>query len=28
QAGFAHSELWFQCFNFGSLIALKEGAVE
>jgi len=28
QAGFAHSELWFQCFNFGSLIALKEGAAE
>lgn len=25
QAGFAHSELWFQCFNFGSLIALKAG---
>ncbi|MGL4752723.1 MAG: carboxy-S-adenosyl-L-methionine synthase CmoA [Aeromonadaceae bacterium] len=22
-AGFAHSELWFQCFNFGSLIAIK-----
>ncbi|MFK3663505.1 carboxy-S-adenosyl-L-methionine synthase CmoA [Scandinavium sp. NPDC088450] len=27
-AGFAHSELWFQCFNFGSLIALKAGADE
>lgn len=26
QAGFLHSELWFQCFNFGSLIALKEEA--
>ena len=26
QAGFAHSELWFQCFNFGSLVALKGGA--
>ncbi|KMK17231.1 tRNA methyltransferase [Pluralibacter gergoviae] len=25
-AGFAHSELWFQCFNFGSLVALKAGA--
>lgn len=23
EAGFSHSELWFQCFNFGSLIALK-----
>lgn len=23
QAGFQHSELWFQCLNFGSLIALK-----
>ena len=23
QAGFAHAELWFQCFNFGSLVALK-----
>ncbi len=23
QAGFTHSELWFQCFNFGSLIALR-----
>jgi tRNA (cmo5U34)-methyltransferase len=22
-AGFEHSELWFQCFNFGSLVALK-----
>ncbi len=22
-AGFAHAELWFQCFNFGSLVALK-----
>ncbi|MGG7397724.1 carboxy-S-adenosyl-L-methionine synthase CmoA, partial [Escherichia coli] len=20
---FEHSELWFQCFNFGSLVALK-----
>ncbi|MEK2985424.1 hypothetical protein PWH85_22570, partial [Salmonella enterica subsp. enterica] len=20
-----HSELWFQCFNFGSLVALKAG---
>ncbi|MDU5190344.1 MAG: carboxy-S-adenosyl-L-methionine synthase CmoA, partial [Mixta calida] len=26
QAGFEHSELWFQCFNFGSLVALKAGA--
>ncbi len=25
QAGFQHSELWFQCFNFGSLIAVKTG---
>lgn len=25
QAGFAHCELWFQCFNFGSLVALKAG---
>ncbi|NIF21730.1 MULTISPECIES: carboxy-S-adenosyl-L-methionine synthase CmoA [Pantoea] len=22
-AGFSHAELWFQCFNFGSLVALK-----
>lgn len=22
-AGFQHSEVWFQCFNFGSLIAVK-----
>ncbi|MGL5948508.1 MAG: carboxy-S-adenosyl-L-methionine synthase CmoA [Aeromonas sp.] len=22
-AGFSHHELWFQCFNFGSLIAIK-----
>lgn len=26
-AGFEHVELWFQCFNFGSLIALKAGAL-
>lgn len=26
QAGFAHSDLWFQCFNFGSLVAIKEPA--
>lgn len=26
KAGFEHSELWFQCFNFGSLVALKAGA--
>ncbi|AIR07096.1 MULTISPECIES: carboxy-S-adenosyl-L-methionine synthase CmoA [Cedecea] len=25
QAGFAHAELWFQCFNFGSLVAVKSG---
>ncbi|MEE3649529.1 MULTISPECIES: carboxy-S-adenosyl-L-methionine synthase CmoA [unclassified Brenneria] len=25
QAGFEHAELWFQCFNFGSLLALKTG---
>ncbi len=24
-AGFTHSDVWFQCFNFGSLLALKEG---
>jgi tRNA (cmo5U34)-methyltransferase len=24
-AGFAHSDLWFQCFNFGSLVAIKQG---
>lgn len=23
KAGFQHSEVWFQCFNFGSLLALK-----
>ncbi|MFP1462844.1 hypothetical protein ACLB1E_19690 [Escherichia coli] len=23
KAGFEHHELWFQCFNFGSLVALK-----
>ncbi|MGM3172664.1 carboxy-S-adenosyl-L-methionine synthase CmoA [Dickeya lacustris] len=23
QAGFQHTEVWFQCFNFGSLLALK-----
>ncbi|MFC0225750.1 carboxy-S-adenosyl-L-methionine synthase CmoA [Serratia aquatilis] len=27
QAGFKHPEVWFQCFNFGSLIALKSGEV-
>ena len=21
--GFSHVELWFQCFNFGSMIAMK-----
>ncbi|WP_329906847.1 carboxy-S-adenosyl-L-methionine synthase CmoA [Serratia quinivorans] len=26
QAGFEHAEVWFQCFNFGSLVALKSGA--
>ncbi|CAI1495641.1 tRNA (cmo5U34)-methyltransferase [Serratia quinivorans] len=26
QAGFEHAEVWFQCFNFGSLIALKSEA--
>ena len=25
QAGFEHTELWFQCFNFGSLVSLKAG---
>lgn len=24
QAGFKHAETWFQCFNFGSLIAIKQ----
>lgn len=28
QAGFQHTELWFQCFNFGSLIAVKAGEAE
>ncbi|MBU9834041.1 carboxy-S-adenosyl-L-methionine synthase CmoA [Rahnella perminowiae] len=28
QAGFQHTEVWFQCFNFGSLIALKAGDAE
>jgi tRNA (cmo5U34)-methyltransferase len=23
QIGFSHVELWFQCFNFGSMIAIK-----
>ncbi|PHM28127.1 carboxy-S-adenosyl-L-methionine synthase CmoA [Xenorhabdus innexi] len=23
QAGFQHAEVWFQCFNFGSLLAIK-----
>ncbi|MGV3069193.1 carboxy-S-adenosyl-L-methionine synthase CmoA, partial [Proteus mirabilis] len=23
QAGFPHAEVWFQCFNFGSLLAIK-----
>ncbi|RJG48391.1 carboxy-S-adenosyl-L-methionine synthase CmoA [Motilimonas pumila] len=23
QAGFEHVELWFQCFNFGSMVAIK-----
>lgn len=27
-AGFKHAEVWFQCFNFGSLIALKAGGVQ
>lgn len=25
QAGFEHTGVWFQCFNFGSLLALKAG---
>lgn len=25
QAGFAHVALWFQCFNFGSMVAIKDG---
>ncbi|AEX51658.1 carboxy-S-adenosyl-L-methionine synthase CmoA [Rahnella aquatilis] len=28
QAGFQHTEVWFQCFNFGSLIALKAGEAQ
>lgn len=28
QAGFEHAEVWFQCFNFGSLIALKSGEAQ
>ncbi|MGR6981011.1 carboxy-S-adenosyl-L-methionine synthase CmoA [Testudinibacter sp. P27/CKL/0425] len=24
QVGFAHVELWFQCFNFGSMLAIKK----
>jgi tRNA (cmo5U34)-methyltransferase len=24
QAGFASSDVWFQCFNFASMIAIKE----
>ena len=28
QAGFEHAEVWFQCFNFGSLIALKAGEAQ
>lgn len=24
RAGFTHTEIWFQCFNFGSMIAIKE----
>ncbi|TNH05789.1 carboxy-S-adenosyl-L-methionine synthase CmoA [Testudinibacter sp. TR-2022] len=24
EVGFAHVELWFQCFNFGSMIAIKQ----
>jgi tRNA (cmo5U34)-methyltransferase len=24
-AGFEHAEVWFQCFNFGSLVAVKAG---
>ncbi|MGL5770696.1 MAG: carboxy-S-adenosyl-L-methionine synthase CmoA, partial [Plesiomonas shigelloides] len=23
QAGFEHAEVWFQCFNFGSMLAIK-----
>ena len=28
RAGFGHAETWFQCFNFGSLIALKPETAE
>ncbi|MGK3604832.1 carboxy-S-adenosyl-L-methionine synthase CmoA, partial [Klebsiella variicola] len=24
-AGYEHAELWFQCFTFGSLVAVKSG---
>ncbi len=24
QAGFKHNNLWYQCFNFGSIISIKE----
>ncbi|KHS45515.1 carboxy-S-adenosyl-L-methionine synthase CmoA [Hafnia paralvei] len=27
QAGFEHAEIWFQCFNFGSLLAVKGDVV-
>ncbi|VEB96642.1 tRNA (cmo5U34)-methyltransferase [Cedecea lapagei] len=27
KAGFEHAELWFQCFNFGSLVAVKSGDI-
>lgn len=28
QAGFEHSDVWFQCFNFGSLLAIKAEAAQ
>ncbi|OSM96072.1 MULTISPECIES: carboxy-S-adenosyl-L-methionine synthase CmoA [Lonsdalea] len=28
QAGFQHSDVWFQCFNFGSLLAIKGEAAQ
>ena len=27
QAGFEHIDVWFQCFNFGSIVAIKDSGV-
>ena len=27
QVGFEHVDLWFQCFNFGSIVAIKDKGV-